>query len=88
MKMKRPGTPAKGKVTVDKRGKFSREQANKVRQEKRMWLSMPQEPKADHLPGSADDRFGQVYRKGGARSGVDQPDDSRIGRGYSSPSWR
>ena len=85
---KKPGSMVKPKATVNEDRKSNREAAASHRRQLRVLtaaLGTDTPREKDHLPGDPDDRFGQVYRKGGARDGIDMPDMSRLGRGYASP---
>lgn len=89
---KKPGRKAKEQVTVNRERQHLRATAAKQRRflaSLGPMLGGPDKPReGDHLPGSKEDRFGQVYRKGGVRDGVDSPNDARSGRGYATPEVR
>lgn len=74
----------KPQTTVNTEAKRKREKAAEHRRMMaKMSLEWGDEPNAqDHLPGSAEDRFGQVYRKGGPRDGIDVVNTNSYGRGY------
>lgn len=86
----KPAKRIKAKATVNKEKTRLREAAARQRRFMQSFTSLTADNprQQDHLPGSAEDRFAQVYRKGGVRDGVDSPDDSRFGRGYASPENR